>query len=103
MRRVLNVIRLQMINKQTFIWTPLIILGSAAVMSILIYAMIPGDGPFYGGGGQAPLWYFFAIGMSARADLLEGRAVAVEARMLKLEMKVEAILDAYSCDPNRCP
>lgn len=65
MRRVLNVIRLQMINKQTFIWTPLIILGSAAVMSILIYAMIPGDGPFYGGGGQAPLWYFFAIGISA--------------------------------------
>ncbi|WP_309104527.1 hypothetical protein [Microbacterium sp.] len=67
MRRTLNVIRLQLINKQTFIWTPLIILGSATVLSILIYAMIPVDTPKYGGGGQAPLWYFFAIGVGAMA------------------------------------
>ena len=69
MSRTLNVIRLQLINRQTFIWIPLIILAGAAVISILIYAMIPTDGPsaepMYGGGGQAPLWYFFAIGMSA--------------------------------------
>lgn len=65
MRRTLNVIRLQLINRQTFVWVPLIILGSAVVISVLIYAMIPGDSPKYGGGGQAPLWYFFAIGMSA--------------------------------------
>lgn len=65
MRRTLNVIRLQLINRQTFIWVPLIILGSAVVLSVLIYAMIPVDTPKYGGGGQAPLWYFFAIGISA--------------------------------------
>ncbi|MFB4349689.1 hypothetical protein [Microbacterium sp. CR_7] len=65
MRRTLNVIRLQLINRQTFIWVPLIVLGSAVVISVLIYAMIPVDGPKYGGGGQAPLWYFFAIGMGA--------------------------------------
>lgn len=65
MRRTLNVIRLQLINRQTFIWVPLIVLGSAVVISVLIYAMIPGDAPKYGGGGQAPLWYFFAIGISA--------------------------------------
>jgi len=65
MRRTLNVIRLQLINRQTFIWVPLIILGSAVVISVLIYAMIPVDTPKYGGGGQAPLWYFFAIGISA--------------------------------------
>ncbi|PQZ55638.1 MULTISPECIES: hypothetical protein [unclassified Microbacterium] len=65
MGRTLNVIRLQLINRQTFIWVPLIILGSATLLSVLIYAMIPTDGPKYGGGGQAPLWYFFAIGMSA--------------------------------------
>lgn len=65
MRRTLNVVRLQLINRQTFIWVPLIILGSAVVISLLIYAMIPGDEPKYGGGGQAPLWYFFAIGISA--------------------------------------
>ena len=65
MRRTLNVIRLQLINRQTFVWVPLIILGAAVVISVLIYAMIPGDTPKYGGGGQAPLWYFFAIGLSA--------------------------------------
>jgi len=65
MRRTLNVVRLQLINRQTFIWVPLIILGAATVISILIYAMIPVDTPKYGGGGQAPLWYFFAIGISA--------------------------------------
>lgn len=65
MRRTLNVIRLQLINRQTFVWVPLIILGSAVVISVLIYAMIPVDSPKYGGGGQAPLWYFFAIGIGA--------------------------------------
>lgn len=65
MRRTLNVIRLQLINRQTFIWVPLIVLGSAVLISVIIYAMIPVDTPKYGGGGQAPLWYFFAIGMSA--------------------------------------
>lgn len=65
MRRTVNVIRLQLINKGTFVWYPLIILGAATLISILIYAMIPVDTPKYGGGGQAPLWYFFAIGMSA--------------------------------------
>lgn len=65
MRRTFNVIRLQLINKGTFVWYPLMILGAAVVISLIIYAMIPGDGPKYGGGGQAPLWYFFAIGMSA--------------------------------------
>lgn len=65
MRRTLNVVRLQLINRQTFIWVPLIVLGAAVVISLLIYAMIPGGEPKYGGGGQAPLWYFFAIGISA--------------------------------------
>lgn len=65
MRRTLNVVRLQLINRQTFVWVPLIVLGAATLISVLIYAMIPGDEPKYGGGGQAPLWYFFAIGMSA--------------------------------------
>ncbi|MBO0981165.1 hypothetical protein [Microbacterium sp. SD291] len=65
MRRILNVIRLQLINRGTFIWIPLIILAAATVMSILIYILIPVDEPKYGGGAQAPLWYFFAIGISA--------------------------------------
>src|SRR5690606_7148700 len=65
MRRTLNVVRLQLINKNTFIWTPLIVLAGATVLSVLIYAIIPTDEPKYGGGGQAPLWIFFAVGMSA--------------------------------------
>ncbi len=65
MSRTLNVIRLQLINKQTFIWVPLIVLGGAVLVSVLIYAMIPGGDPKYGGGGQAPLWVFFAVGMTA--------------------------------------
>ncbi|MFJ6533424.1 hypothetical protein [Microbacterium sp. NPDC091662] len=65
MRRTFNVIRLQLINKGTFLWYPLMILAAATVISILIYALIPVDTPKYGGGGQAPLWYFFAVGMSA--------------------------------------
>lgn len=65
MRRTLNVVRLQMINKNTFIWVPLIVLAGAVLVSVLIYAMIPVDTPKYGGGGQAPLWVFFAVGMSA--------------------------------------
>jgi hypothetical protein len=65
MRRTFNVVRLQLINKGTFVWYPLIILAAAVVISVLIYALIPVDTPKYGGGGQAPLWYFFAVGMSA--------------------------------------
>ncbi|HWK76797.1 MULTISPECIES: hypothetical protein [unclassified Microbacterium] len=65
MSRTLNVVRLQLINKQTFIWVPLIVLCAAVLMSVLIYAMIPGNEPKYGGGGQAPLWVFFAVGLSA--------------------------------------
>lgn len=65
MSRTLNVIRLQLINRQTFIWVPLIVLGGAVLISVLIYAMIPVDSPKYGGGGQAPLWVFFAVGLSA--------------------------------------
>lgn len=65
MRRTLNVVRLQLINRATFIWVPLIVLAAATVMSVLIYALIPVSTPKYGGGGQAPLWVFFAVGMSA--------------------------------------
>ncbi|MGO2049976.1 MAG: hypothetical protein ACTH2E_05885, partial [Microbacterium sp.] len=65
MSRTLNVIRLQLINRQTFIWVPLIVLASAVLISVLIYAMIPIDDPKYGGGAQAPLWVFFVIGMQA--------------------------------------
>ncbi|MDR2998519.1 MAG: hypothetical protein LBU78_10425 [Microbacterium sp.] len=65
MRRTLNVVRLQLINKNTFIWVPLIVLASAVVVSVIVYVLIPVDTPKYGGGSQAPLWIYLAVGMSA--------------------------------------
>lgn len=66
--RTLSVVRMQLVNKQTYIWIPLMILGGAFVLALAIYAILAGSGipgPFYGGGGQAPLWYFGIVGIQA--------------------------------------
>jgi hypothetical protein len=63
--RTLNVVRLQFVNRMTYLWIPLIILGGSFALSLLIYALIPTDAPKYGGGSQAPLWYFFAVGIQS--------------------------------------
>jgi hypothetical protein len=68
MNRTLSVVRMQLINKQTYIWIPLIILGGAFVLALAIYALLGSsgvDGPKYGGGAQAPLWYFGVVGIYA--------------------------------------
>ncbi|MGF6824630.1 hypothetical protein M2317_003563 [Microbacterium sp. ZKA21] len=91
--RTLNVIRLQLINKGTFIWYPLVILAGAVIISVLIYAMIPIDEPKYGGGGQAPLWYFFAIGMSAMTLTFPfSQAMSITRREFFLGTMLTAIL-----------
>jgi hypothetical protein len=91
--RTLNVIRLQLINKGTFIWYPLVILAGAVIISVLIYAMIPIDQPKYGGGGQAPLWYFFAIGMSAMTLTFPfSQAMSITRREFFLGTMLTAIL-----------
>jgi len=93
MRRILNVIRLQMINRQTFIWTPLIVLAGATVLSILVYAMIPVDTPKYGGAGQAPLWYFFAIGIGAMSYTFPfSQAMSITRREFFLGTMLTAVL-----------
>lgn len=63
--RTLNVVRLQLINTQSFVWVPLIILAGAAILSVLIFAMIPGDDVKVAGAANAPLWYFAALGIQA--------------------------------------
>lgn len=68
MNRTVNVVRMQLVNKQTFVWVPLIVLGASFAMSLAIYAVlytagIPG--PFYGGGSQAPLWVLMFVGVSS--------------------------------------
>ncbi len=66
--RTLNVVRLQFINTQTFVWIPVLVLGGAWVVTMLIYWIIQGagaDGVTIGGGSQAPLWYFLVVGTQA--------------------------------------
>jgi hypothetical protein len=67
MNRTLSVVRMQLVNRQTFVWVPLIILGASFVLSLVIWSMIPYGGTKYSGGAQAPLWYFVAIGVMALA------------------------------------
>ena len=68
MNRTVSVVRMQLINKQTYIWVPLLVLGGSFVITLAVYAILAGsglDGPFYGGGAQAPLWYFAVVGIQA--------------------------------------
>jgi hypothetical protein len=68
MNRTLNVIRLQLINRQTYIWVPLLVLGGSLLITLAIYAILSNAGiqsPKYGGGAQAPLWYFGVVGVQA--------------------------------------
>lgn len=63
MPRLLNVVRLQFVNRQTFIGIPLIILGGACLPALVVFMLIPYGGPKYAGGAAAaPLWYFAVVG-----------------------------------------
>jgi hypothetical protein len=66
--RMLNVVRLQFVNTQTFVWVPALVLGGAWILTLLIAWILQGSGVTdtkAGGGSQAPLWYFLVIGIQA--------------------------------------
>jgi len=68
MSRTLNVVRMQFVNRQTYIWIPLLVLGGSLVITLAIYAILANSGltaAMYGGGAQAPLWYFAVVGAQA--------------------------------------
>ena len=68
MSRTVNVVRMQLINRQTYIWVPLLVLGGAFLLTLAIYAMLESagvTGEKYGGGAQAPLWYFCVVGVQS--------------------------------------
>ncbi|MGC4153713.1 MAG: hypothetical protein QM628_11600 [Propionicimonas sp.] len=67
MNRVLKVARMQLINKQTYLWVPLMIIGAAFVISWLIFAILrlPAGSNGFNGAAQAPLWYFAVIGVQS--------------------------------------
>ena len=65
MSETLKVLRLQLVNKQTFVWMPLIVLAGAVLLSILVFGLIPYEGVKWSGAAQAPLWYLFVVGTMA--------------------------------------
>jgi len=65
MTRTLNVVRMQLINRQTFVWVPLLILGGSLALTLVIFSLIPYEGAKYGGAAQSTYWYFLALGVLA--------------------------------------
>lgn len=63
--RTLNVVRLQLMNSQSLVWVPLLILAGTLAICLFIFAMIPGDDLKPTGAANAPLWYFAALGIQA--------------------------------------
>lgn len=66
--RLINAVRLQFVNPQTFVWVPLVVLAGAWALTLVIHLIIAGGGgeaTMYSGGSQAPLWYFAVVGVQA--------------------------------------
>lgn len=66
MNKVLDVARMQLINKWTFLGLPAVLLGGAFLLSVAIWALVPDTGGYkITASGQAPLWYGLALGIQA--------------------------------------
>lgn len=66
MNSVVNVVRLQLVNKQGYVLIPLMVLGAALLMTLIIFSLVPLDGPKYAYGATfAPLWAFAIVGSQA--------------------------------------
>ncbi|GAA3919009.1 hypothetical protein [Microbacterium invictum] len=68
MNRTWNVVRMQLVNRQTYLWVPVIVLVGSLIITLAIYGIISSagvDSAMYGGGAQAPLWYFAVVGAQA--------------------------------------
>jgi len=98
MNRTVSVVRMQLINRQTYIWVPLMVLGGAFVITLAIYWIIANagaDGPMYGGGAQAPLWYFGVVGVQALTLTFPfSQAMSVTRREFYLGTLLTALLTA---------
>lgn len=68
MSRTLTVVRMQFVNRQTFVWVPLIVLGGAFVLTLAVGGLLQASGTTgvkMGGGLQAPMWYLLVIGVQS--------------------------------------
>lgn len=64
--RALAVVRMQLINKWTFLGIPGVIIAASFLLSVVIWALIPDSvGVKYSGAGQAVMWYFFGLGIQS--------------------------------------
>ena len=98
MNRTLNVVRLQLVNKQTYIWVPLLVLFGALALTLAVYALIRSggaSGPMYGGGAHAPLWYFLVVGVQALTlSFPFSQAMSVTRREFYLGTLLTAVMTA---------
>ncbi len=98
MNRILKVVRMQLTNRQTFLWVPLIVLGGAFALSLAVYGILYSagvTGAFYGGGAQAPLWYFAVIGAQALTMTFPfSQAMSVTRREFFIGTMLTAVLTA---------
>lgn len=68
MNRYLNVMRMQLINRLTYVWIPMLVMGGSFLISLAIFAILAFSGidrVVIGGGLQAPLWYFLVVGVQS--------------------------------------
>lgn len=68
MSRVLNVARMQLINKWTFLGIPLVILVGTTLLTFGIWAIVStggAGGNMVSGSSQAVVWYFLALGIQS--------------------------------------
>jgi hypothetical protein len=66
MNRAINVARMQLINKWTYLGIPAVIMAGAFLVTYGIWLLIPQNGePLYSGAAQAVMWYFLALGIQS--------------------------------------
>ena len=68
MSRIVNVARMQLINKWTFLGIPMVILVASTTFTIAIWAIVSrnsSDAVLVSGSGQAVMWYFLALGIQS--------------------------------------
>ncbi len=98
MNRTLNVVRMQLVNRNTYIWVPLLVLGGTVVISLAIFGLIASnnvDTQMFGGGAQAPLWYFGVVGVQALTLTFPfSQAMSVTRREFYLGTLITAALTA---------
>src|SRR3546814_3162163 len=96
MNRTLRVIGVQLVNRQTHIWVPLLVLGGSWVLSMAVHFTLNSAGvasETFSGGAQAPLWYFLFVGVHALTLTFPfSQAMSVTLREFYLGTLLTAIL-----------